>query len=87
MLNGTYYLNGTGSRWIHLNNGKRSRVYFYAENSTKILSRSVNFYESFGNFASVNFQFNRKKVSALEYFTQDGVKYLLLSEGEDAPKI
>ena len=62
MLNGLYYLNNTGSRWIVLENGKRQRISLRTK-SGKIVNRSVNYYESFGNFAVANISYKGKRIN------------------------
>ena len=62
MRTGTYYLNNSGSRWIVLENGKRVKQTFET-NSGKKIERTVNFFESFGNFATCNISYKCKKIN------------------------
>ena len=64
MRNGTYYLNNSGSRWIHLTNGKKDKITFKTE-SGKEITRTAIFFESFGNFASVCISYKGKKINVL----------------------
>ena len=61
MRNGTFYLNNSGSRWVVYINGKRERMEFTTKDGTKV-TRSVNFYESFGNFAVANINWKGKRI-------------------------
>lgn len=83
MMNRMYYLNGSGSRWVIFKDGKKERVKF-TDGKTEY-SRAVDYYEAFGNFASVNFRFKGKRISALENFELNGVKYQILSANENPP--
>lgn len=60
MRNGTYYLNNSGSRWVHYDNGKKERIKVLMPCGT-IIERTALFYESFGNFATVCLSINGKK--------------------------
>lgn len=61
MYNGTLYLNNSGSRWIHLINGKRDSITLETK-SGKQITRQVEYYESFGNFAVVAISYKGKRV-------------------------
>jgi hypothetical protein len=63
-MNGTYYLNNSGSRWVVYYNGKKSKITLKTESGKEIL-RTVIFYESFGNFASVCISYKGKKINVL----------------------
>ena len=59
---GLYYLNNTGSRWVILDEtGRREKRTFETKSGAKI-ERRVNYYESFGNFATANISWNGKKI-------------------------
>jgi hypothetical protein len=61
MRNGIFYLNNSGSRWVVLENGKHSKITL----STKLgksITRSVNYYEMFGNFATANISYKGKRL-------------------------
>ena len=62
MRNGTYYLNNSGSRWITLVNGKREKITLTTK-SGKTVTRSVNYYSSFGNFATCNISYKGKRIN------------------------
>ena len=50
---GTFYLNNSGSRWVHYDeNGKKEKVKVLFPNG-RIEERTILYYESFGNFGSV----------------------------------
>jgi hypothetical protein len=62
MRNGIYYLNNNGSRWVVLNNGKREWKFFVTK-SGRIIKRVVNYYESFGNWATCNITYKGKRIN------------------------
>lgn len=64
MRNGTFYLNNSGSRWVVFNNGKKEKQTFKTV-SGKEITRTVIFYEMFGNFASATISYKGKKISVL----------------------
>lgn len=61
MRNGTYYLNNNGSRWVELVDGKREKRVFEVSDGTTV-TRSVAFYESFGNFALAAISWKGKQI-------------------------
>ena len=65
MLNGTFYLNNSGSRWTHIVNGKRDSITLETKLGKQI-TRQVEYYESFGNFAvyAISYKGKRRKVFA-----------------------
>ena len=70
MRNGTFYLNNNGSRWVVFENGKRIKVIVQPDeyNGLKFpVIRSANYFQSFGNFASVNVSIKGKKIDTLNY--------------------
>jgi hypothetical protein len=70
MRNGTFYLNNNGSRWVVFENGKRIKVIVEPDkyNGLKFpVIRSANYFQSFGNFASVNVSIKGKKIDTLSY--------------------
>jgi hypothetical protein len=70
MRNGTFYLNNNGSRWVVFENGKRIKVIVQPDeyNGLKFpVIRSANYFQSFGNFASVNVSIKGKKIDTLSY--------------------
>jgi hypothetical protein len=63
-LNGMYYLNNSGSRWVVYVNGKKSKITFFTENGKEVVRTAI-FYESFGNFASACISYKGKKINVL----------------------
>jgi hypothetical protein len=61
MLNGTYYLNNSGSRWVNYTNGKKDKLTFAVSDGTTA-QRTVIYYESFGNFAVCCISWGGKKI-------------------------
>jgi hypothetical protein len=61
-LNGTYYLNNQGSRWVIYENGKKP-IHEFMSNNGETVKRTAIFYESFGNFATVQISWKGKKIS------------------------
>lgn len=64
MINGMYYLNNSGSRWVVYYNGKKSKITFKTESGKEIVRTAI-FYESFGNFASACISYKGKKINVL----------------------
>jgi hypothetical protein len=62
MRTGTYYLNNSGSRWVNLVQGKRAKGTFTTK-SGKTVTRSVNYYSSFGNWATCNISYKGKRIN------------------------
>jgi hypothetical protein len=62
MRNGTYYLNNSGSRWIVLENGKRDKRTFTTKSGLSVV-RTINYYSSFGNFATCNISYKGKRIN------------------------
>lgn len=62
MRSGTFYCNNSGSRWVNLINGKRDKVTLKTKSGREII-RTANFYESFGNFATVNISYKGKRIN------------------------
>ncbi len=61
-LNGLFYLNNTGHRWVIYENGKK-KAHEFLTNTGKKVMRTAIFYESFGNFATVQISWKGKKIS------------------------
>jgi len=55
-----YYLNKSGSRWIVLEDGKKPKHPFKTV-SGRIITRTVQYYESFGNFGSMCIYLQRQQ--------------------------
>lgn len=64
MINGMYYLNNNGSRWVVLVDGKREKQTWITK-SGKQITRRVIYYESFGNSGSAVISYKGKKISVL----------------------
>ena len=64
MRNGTYYLNNSGSRWVIYENGKKI-THTFKTRSGKEVTRTIIFFESFGNFGSVVISYKGKKIGVL----------------------
>lgn len=62
MRNGTYYLNNSGHRWVTFENGKRVRMQFETKDGATV-TRSVNYFEAFGNFVTCNISYKGKRIN------------------------
>jgi hypothetical protein len=62
MRNGTFYLNNSGHKWVNLTNGKKDKIVLKTR-SGELISRTVIYYESFGNFATCRISYKGKKIS------------------------
>jgi len=62
MRTGTYYLNNNGSRWVHLVEGKKDKITLLTK-SGKEITRVVDFWESFGNFATARISYKGKRLN------------------------
>jgi hypothetical protein len=60
-LNGIYYLNNTGHRWVIYENGKKPIHEFMTSNGETVKRKAI-FYESFGNFAVAQISWKGKKI-------------------------
>jgi len=60
-MNGTYYLNNSGSRWVHYINGIKSSITLKTQSGNQI-TRKVSFYESWGNYALAHISYKGKKI-------------------------
>jgi hypothetical protein len=63
-LNGSYYLNNSGSRWVIYENGEKKSHIFKTE-SGKEIKRKLIFCESFGNFASALISYKGQRIKVL----------------------
>lgn len=61
-MSGTYYLNNSGTRWVNFTNGKKDKITLLTK-SDKQITRTVIFYEAFGNFATALISYKGKKIS------------------------
>ncbi len=62
MRNGTYYLNNSGSRWVSFEDGIKTTVTLETK-SGKLITRTVIYYEAFGNWATALISYKGKKIS------------------------
>lgn len=57
----TLYLNNSGSRWVNVDvNGNKDKVILQVSDGSTI-TRTVNYWSSFGNFATCNVSIKGKK--------------------------
>lgn len=61
MRSGIYFLNNSGSRWVVYENDKKEKIKLHTY-SGNIITRTVIFYESFGNFAAACISYKGKKI-------------------------
>jgi ribosomal protein L30E len=62
MRTGTYYLNNNGSRWVTFFNGAKPKV-LVIDSATKYCKRrTIEYFESFGNYAVAALRFNGKMI-------------------------
>jgi major membrane immunogen (membrane-anchored lipoprotein) len=58
----TYYLNNRGSRWVNLDkNGNKDKITLKTK-SGKLITRTAQFHESFGNFATTMITYKGKRM-------------------------
>lgn len=57
------YLNNAGHRWVIFDESGRREQRTFTTKSGKKVTRRVNFYESFGNFATCNISYKGKKIN------------------------
>ena len=60
-MNNTYYLNNKCSRWVTYVNGSKERITLQTK-SGKTVTRTVSFWEAFGNYAVANISYHGKKI-------------------------
>jgi hypothetical protein len=59
----TLYLNNSGHRWITLDDqGRHEKITLETKDGEKV-TRRVNFWQSFGNFATANISYQGKKIN------------------------
>lgn len=63
MHTGTYYLNNTGSKWAVFDSTGRRETQTFTTKAGKQITRRVNYYEAFGNFATANISYKGRKIS------------------------
>jgi hypothetical protein len=61
LMNGVYYLNNHGSRWIVLINGIKEKREFTTKSGRKI-TRTVIEYKNWGNFGTALISYKGKKI-------------------------
>jgi hypothetical protein len=62
MYTGTLYLNNNGSRWINYTNGVKDSITLKNKQDQDV-TRKVNFYQSFGNFATANISYKGNRIN------------------------
>jgi hypothetical protein len=60
MMNGTYYLNQKGTRWVVFNRGEKEKCLIRTDRGYE--TRTILFYEQFGNFATACISYKGKKI-------------------------
>ncbi len=60
--NGTFYLNNSGTKWVAFEDGKKTTVTLETK-SGKLVTRTVIYYEAFGNWATALISYKGKKIS------------------------
>jgi hypothetical protein len=58
-----FYLNNSGHRWIIFDETGRHEKRTFETKSGKKIERRVNFYESFGNFATCNISYKGRRIN------------------------
>lgn len=64
MRNGIFYLNNIGTRWIILENGKKSKITLQTKNGA-VITRTVIYYSSLGNFSTALISYKGRKIAVL----------------------
>ena len=63
MKTGLFYLNNRGHKWVIFDEtGRREKRTFQTKSGAKVVRR-VNYYESFGNFATCNISYKGKRIN------------------------
>ena len=63
MKTGLFYLNNSGHKWVIFDEtGRREKRTFQTKSGSKVVRR-VNYYESFGNFATCNISYKGKRIN------------------------
>jgi hypothetical protein len=58
----TFYLNNTGSRWVNIDRfGNKDKIILETK-SGRLITRTCQFYEQFGNFATVQITYKGKRM-------------------------
>lgn len=65
MRNGTFYLNNSGHKWVNFTNGKKDKIVLKTR-SGQLITRTVIYYESFGNFGTARISYKGKKISVFQ---------------------
>lgn len=66
-LNGLFYLNNNGSKWVIYSDGIKEQIYTFING--ELIQRTVLYFESFGNFASACISYKGKKIKVLNFST------------------
>ena len=57
----TYHLNNSGSRWVNMDKDGNKEKITLTTNSGKLITRTAQFYEQFGNFARIMITYKGKR--------------------------
>lgn len=60
---GLFYLNNTGHKWVVFGQDGRHEKITLKTKSGKTIERRVNYYQSFGNFATANISWKGKRIN------------------------
>ena len=63
MRTGIYYMNNNGSKWVVFGDDGRRVKYTFETKSGNKVERCVNYFESFGNFATLNISYHGKRIN------------------------
>jgi hypothetical protein len=58
----TYYLNNTGSRWVNMDSFGNKQLITLFTTSGKPITRTIQFFESFGNFGRMQITYKGKRM-------------------------
>lgn len=58
----TFYLNNRGDRWIEVDEYGNKKLITLKTKSGKLITRTIQFYESFGNFARMQITYKGKRM-------------------------
>jgi len=59
---GTLYCNNSGHRWVVYQDGKKEKITLETK-SGELVTRSVNYYKSFGNWATANISYKGRRIN------------------------
>ena len=61
MRTGTFYLNNSGTRWVNLTHGHKDKITLKTKSGNDV-TRTVIYWEQFGNFATARISYKGKKI-------------------------